>query len=156
MSSSVLYQNEKQYILDFLPYLLHKQIVSNNQREIYKESNFDSSLDLSDFHSRVNEILDFIEVENNTRIYLLYMIKRLNDNAIYLSTKNIYHVFFISLLISLKFLEDSIIPEQELTEITGISSQKMSELESEALNLLSYELHLSTEKFDEICKDYMI
>ena len=90
-----------------------------------------------------------MDPECNTLIYSLILIDTIcNEDKIVLSVKNIHKVFFISLFISLKVLEDEIYNENHYSISAGISQKEIAILEIEFLNKICYDVLVTADKFN--------
>ena len=103
---------------------------------------FDLNEELSiSIENYIIRLVDTTEAELNTIIYSLTLIDKLcNDNKIIITNKNMHQLVFISLLISLKLLEDKILKMNYYSCFSGISLYKIAVLESAFLELIDYNI----------------
>ena len=141
-------------ITSTLPIIL-KHIINNN---INLNSNFNldtytTAFDINNperipIDIYIKRIIDLSQAENNTIIYSLALIDKLCTTKGFLITnKNIHKLFFISLLSSLKLLEDKIFNDKDYSVLSGITSFEMVQLESIFLASLEYKIVINEDNF---------
>ena len=146
-----------QKVTRLLPNLFKKIIEKNKISSKRKSSLFDCTYQISiGFEEYFTRLVDLMDPECNTLIYSLILIDSLCDkDKIILSSKNIHKVFFMSLLISIKLLEDEIYNENHYSVSAGISQKEIASLENEFLNQISYSILIPTSKFDLYLKSFL-
>jgi hypothetical protein len=137
-------------VIKLLPNIFKKIINKNQNKNKRKSSKFDCTYQISicfdDYFLRLIKLMD---PECNTLIYSLILIDTIcNEDKIVLSVKNIHKVFFISLFISLKVLEDEIYNENHYSISAGISQKEIAILEIEFLNKICYDVLVTADKFN--------
>ena len=87
--------------------------------------------------------------ENNTIVYSLCLIDKLckKNKGFSLTKKNIYRVFFMTLLTSIKLLEDKTYNDMDYACFSGISIYQLVDLEKEFLSLLDYDVNVKDNAF---------
>lgn len=137
-------------ITDSLPEIF-KKIISNNRKACsqVKPSSFDSSKIKVRFEDYIKRLVKYSQIESNTLLYTLILIDTfVKKSGIALSDSNLHKIFLISLIVSIKFLEDEIFTEEHYCLMGGLSKDIFAQLEFEYLSLLDYEISVDKEKFE--------
>lgn len=144
--------SHKNKLVDKIPTIFNT-IVNNNitQGALKKKkySIFDSKKAHIHFDDYVERLVKHTEIEANTLLYCLILVDLFHERSkVAISEENKHKIFLVSLITSLKFLEDVIYSDKELAVIAGISTKSIAILENEFLECLDYKVNISHAKFD--------
>lgn len=136
-------------LVDTLPEILQKIIRNNRKSYSAKPSIFDSKNIKMNFEDYLKRLVKHSQVESNTLLYTLMLIDTfVKRSGIALTDHNLHKVFIISLILSIKFLEDEIFAEEHYCLMAGLSKEIYAQLEYEYLFHLNYEVSIDKEKFE--------
>ena len=133
-----------------------KQIIENNNEQPIKNdsirkkhpslySEVPPKISIYEYVSRIQK---YCAIEKNIIILGLIYIDRICDiNRLRLTNYNIHRILFISILIALKYNEDSIYSNKYYSEVAGVSLKELNSMESSFLELLDFKLYVSEEEF---------
>ena len=133
-----------------------KQIIENNNEQPIKNdfirkkhpslySEVPPKISIYEYVSRIQK---YCAIEKNIIILGLIYIDRICDiNHLRLTNYNIHRILFISILIALKYNEDSIYSNKYYSEVAGVSLKELNSMESSFLELLDFKLFVSEEEF---------
>ena len=133
-----------------------KQIIENNNEQPIKNdfirkkhpslySEVPPKISIYEYVSRIQK---YCSIEKNIIILGLIYIDRICDiNRLRLTNYNIHRILFISILIALKYNEDSIYSNKYYSEVAGVSLKELNSMESSFLELLDFKLFVSEEEF---------
>ena len=133
-----------------------KQIIENNNEQPIKNdpirkkhpslySEVPPKISIYEYVSRIQK---YCLIEKNIIILGLIYIDRICDiNRLRLTNYNIHRILFISILIALKYNEDSIYSNKYYSEVAGVSLKELNSMESSFLELLDFKLFVSEEEF---------
>ena len=133
-----------------------KQIIENNNEQPIKNdsirkkhpslySEVPPKISIYEYVSRIQK---YCSIEKNIIILGLIYIDRICDiNRLRLTNYNIHRILFISILIALKYNEDSIYSNKYYSEVAGVSLKELNSMESSFLELLDFKLYVSEEEF---------
>ena len=133
-----------------------KQIIENNNEQPIKNdfirkkhpslySEVPPKISIYEYVSRIQK---YCAIEKNIIILGLIYIDRICDiNRLRLTNYNIHRILFISILIALKYNEDSIYSNKYYSEVAGVSLKELNSMESSFLELLDFKLFVSEEEF---------
>ena len=133
-----------------------KQIIENNNEQPIKNdsirkkhpslySEVPPKISIYEYVSRIQK---YSAIEKNIIILGLIYIDRICDiNRLRLTNYNIHRILFISILIALKYNEDSIYSNKYYSEVAGVSLKELNSMESSFLELLDFKLFVSEEEF---------
>ena len=133
-----------------------KQIIENNNEQPIKNdsirkkhpslySEVPPKISIYEYVSRIQK---YCAIEKNIIILGLIYIDRICDiNRLRLTNYNIHRILFISILIALKYNEDSIYSNKYYSEVAGVSLKELNSMEISFLELLDFKLFVSEEEF---------
>ena len=133
-----------------------KQIIENNNEQPIKNdsirkkhpslySEVPPKISIYEYVSRIQK---YCAIEKNIIILGLIYIDRICDiNRLRLTNYNIHRILFISILIALKYNEDSIYSNKYYSEVAGVSLKELNSMENSFLELLDFKLFVSEEEF---------
>ena len=104
------------------------------------------NISISDY---LNRIIEYTNIEENTLICaLIYIdsISKIKKITIY----NIYKILFSAVLVSIKFNEDEIFPNNFYAQIAGVPSNELLQMEHEFLILINFNLLIDQNKFSSL------
>lgn len=131
--------------------IFNRIISTNDKRFNHKcpESIFDLAKTPSlSLFAYMTEIIDIWEVERDTLISSLILIDRFGSSGKFIITrKNIFTVFIIALLISLKMHEDTIYSDTDFAKMAKISVSTMSKLEKYFLEKIEYKIFINNDTY---------
>lgn len=97
----------------------------------------------------LKRIMDFSRCEENTVISALILIDTICENHCFLLSKLNYHrVLLVSIIISIKFHEDTCFSNQLYSKIGGISLTQLNVLEIEFLKLIGFNAYVKEKEFN--------
>lgn len=103
----------------------------------------------------MRRLIELTECEIVSAIYSLVLVERFTKNTgILLTATNKHRVLFVSLLCSIKLLEDKIYPSLNYSKISGINLKILIGLERIFLLALKYEVLLDIGILKEFLNDY--
>ena len=131
-------------------------IINENEEENNKNSLVDCDYSLFShkiipkisIEDYLNRIQKYSELEDSTLIIALIYIDRLLENKnIKLSIYNVHRILFTAVLLAIKYNEDEIYENNIFAEIFGVSNKELSNLESEFLDLIEFNLFITKKIF---------
>ena len=139
----------KERLIAIIPSLFKNILSKNGELNEKVNTIFDISSSLNiNFQDYLLRLMKHTDAESNTIIYALSLLDALCDtNKICLTYKNIHKMFFISLILSVKLLEDFTFADSHYAKCGGVSLNEYLILESAFLYLLDYKTFISEEKF---------
>ena len=142
---------EEEHLEKYIIYLNKK--IKNNFCNLYFENNFNikNINDVMTIEEYLNRLIVTFGISNSIMISAIIYLEKLHiDINIY----NIHKLLLISLLLSSKFLEDSIYKNKYWASYGGISLETLNKLEKLYLIKINYYLFIHTfefiDKFNEI------
>ncbi len=146
----------KHQILRLIPQIVNnltcQQEIENNQKSLL----FDLKKPSLSFNDYLKRIVLEGEIESSTVVHALILMDRiLCNNQIALIGNNIYKIFFISILLSLKYLEDIIYDDSFYSLLSGIPLKEMVTLENEFLIMLDYRLNVDVKLFNRYLSQFI-
>ena len=143
-------------VLDRMPSIFSSIIKKNSNKNRVKVSLFDKIYELSiTFEDYFYRLIERTDAECNTVLYSFALIDELcQGNKVIISNENIHKLFFTSLFISIKLLEDEIFNENHFVEVSGLSKREIARLEKEFLDILGFNIIIKKEKFDLYVKAF--
>lgn len=134
-------------LLQIIPQVLINITEGNLTVPYYQTQIFDKNFH-SDFTYYFNRLAHYMKAETNTLIYSFILIDKLTESSgLSLTKDNISNIFFVSLVLSLKLLEDVIWNEEICCFVGGIPKDLYSLMERKFLELLDYQVYVSYEQF---------
>ena len=99
--------------------------------------------------SYLNRIIKLAEIDETTLIYSLILIDGLCEkNNIHLTILNYHKILFISIVVSIKFLEDNFYTNEFYAKIGGMKLEELNRLEIEFLLMIDFRVFVSQEYFN--------
>ena len=118
----------------------------NKQRNMVFTSKYIPSINLKKYLER---ILNYTEAEESTFIIALIYIDRIgNFSNVILTPYNVHKLFFVSVLMAIKYNEDIIYNFNYYSLISGIPINELQQLEIEFLILLKFKLYINKTEFN--------
>lgn len=97
----------------------------------------------------IKRIFLLSNAENSTIIISIILLERfLNLNNFKLSLHNVYKIYFVSVMISIKYNEDYIIDNKSFAKIAGLKNEELNDLEIKFLKNIDYRVYVS---YNEYC-----
>ena len=135
-------------LLSMIPTLFNRIITINETNGLITKSPFDSNKSKIQFEDYINRLVKHTEVESNTLLFSLMLLDKFSvQSEISFSKLNIHKLFLISLIISIKFLEDVIFEERDYALIAGVNKKELAYLEQEFLIGIDYRVSIDETKF---------
>lgn len=149
-TSSINNYKTKENLAIIIPCLFKNLLCKNAELNLIVNTVFDITSELNiNFQDYIIRLMKHTDAESNSIIYALCLIDKLCDsNKLCLTYKNIHKVFFISLIISIKWLEDFTFSDKHYSKCGGISLKEYIVLESSFIYLLDYKVQINDNKFD--------
>ncbi len=147
----------KNQILRLLPKIVIN-LTNEHEKGVVSSSSllFDLNKPSISFSDYIKRIVDDGEIDSSTLIHALILMDRvLSSHLIALKGNNIYKLFFISILLSVKFLEDIIYDDLFYSLLSGIPLNDMINLEHEFLVMLNYRLYVEVKLFNQYLIEFM-
>ena len=104
------------------------------------------NISIKDYLGRIQHYLD-IHYSTNI-IALIYMERFCELNKLKLGLENFHRLYFVSLIIAIKFNEDECYGNNYYSKVGGIQVSAFNSLETLFLKNLNYSLYVSIENFD--------
>ena len=157
------YKQNDTILIENITYILKSLIEENKNLYNYKEeiskqknliffSKDIPSIPIKDYLYRIQL---FTEAEDNTIILaLIYLDKICEKASIILSEYNIHKILFVSILIAIKYNEDSFYDNKYYSQIAGVNLKELKKMESEFLRLIKFELYINKNIFEKY-KNYI-
>lgn len=144
--------NHKNKLVNKIPTIFNTIVKNNISQGALKKKKyaiFDSKKAHIQFDDYVERLVKHTEIETNTLLYCLILVDMFHERSkVAISEENKHKIFLVSLITSLKFLEDVIYSDKELSAIAGLSTKSIAVLENEFLESLDYKVNISHAKFD--------
>jgi len=104
------------------------------------------NISIKDYLGRIQHYLD---VQNSTNIVALIYLERFCElNKLKLNMSNFHRLYFVSLIIAIKFNEDESYGNNYYSKVGGIQVSAFNSLESLFLKNLNYSLYVSNENYE--------
>ena len=157
------YKQNDTILIENITYILKSLIEENKNLYNYKEeiskqknliffSKDIPSIPIKDYLYRIQL---FTEAEDNTIILALIYLDKICEKAwIILSEYNIHKILFVSILIAIKYNEDSFYNNKYYSQIAGVNLKELKKMESEFLRLIKFELYINKNIFEKY-KNYI-
>jgi hypothetical protein len=155
--------NSQFYLINFIPKINKKivkiitstlcQLINDNfSNKIHNKNNnikifynkFIPEIQLSEY---VLKIIELTKCEFNTLIYSLILIDKLYFKGFIINEYNIYKLFYISIIISIKMNQDIIYDNKYYAKILGVEPKELLILETNFLTLLNFNIYISNDSF---------
>lgn len=128
-----------------MPEIFEKIIIRNTNQGKISKSRFDCSAKVKlSIKKYIIRLIKYTEAEDETLVHALALIDKICLKEIYLSERNIYKLFLVSLIVSLKILEDEVYTDKHYASAGGISVKEYSEIEADFLALLDYKVQIDS------------
>ena len=102
----------------------------------------------------IKRLMDFTEAEDNTIIYALYLIEKIDKKYLVLNKKSVYPFLLSSFIISIKLLEDKRYNNSFYSEVGGENNSIVNNWEYEILKLLDFNIFIEDKEFFNYKKKY--
>jgi len=104
------------------------------------------NISIKDYLGRIQHYLD---VQNSTNIIALIYLERFCEfNKLKLNMANFHRLYFVSLIVAIKFNEDESYGNNYYSKVGGIQISAFNSLETLFLKNLNYSLYVSNEFYD--------
>jgi hypothetical protein len=133
------------YILSEITNLSKTNTNYNTINDIFNPKKM-PNISISDY---INRIIEYTNIEENTLICALIYIDSISNKK-KITISNIYKILFSAVLISIKFNEDEIYPNNFYAQIAGVPSQELLQMEHEFLILINFNLLIDENKFSSL------
>lgn len=139
----------RKFIMNSLP-IIFNNIIEENRFNRQVKSNYDiESFPSITLKQYIRRLIKLTNAENSSIIHSLILIDRLNTkNKLTINEKNIHKLFFISLLSSIKLLEDRMYVKEQYILASGLSDIEISLLEYDFITDLDYDVYVKPEEFN--------
>lgn len=138
----------KSKILNIMPNLFEKIITKNIQERKMVNSRFDCNTNINiSLEKYILRLVKYTSVENSTLVYSLALIDNICSKRLYLSYKNIFKLFLIALIISIKLLEDETYTDEHYAKAGGITVEEFAMLETDFLAIIDYNIVINESKY---------
>ena len=128
------------------------KIVKKQEKSIFSSKSI-PEISLQDYLKR---IISYSQIENNTLITSLIYIDRLcQKTKLILTPYNMHRIIFTSILLSLKYNEDTLYSFSFYSKIAGVNVKELKSLESEFIKLIDFSLYVEAEQFEKY-KQYLL
>ena len=104
------------------------------------------NISISDY---LNRIIEYTNIEENTLICALIYIDSISNKK-KITISNIYKILFSAVLISIKFNEDEIYPNNFYAKIAGVPNEELLQMEHEFLILINFNLLIDEKKYSSL------
>ncbi len=128
------------------------KLVKKQEKSIFSMKSI-PTISLKDYLERV---ISYSKIENNTLITSLIYIDRLCQKTnLILTPYNMHRIIFTSILLSLKYNEDTLYSFSFYSKIAGVNVKELKSLESEFIKLIDFSLYVEAEQFEKY-KQYLL
>ncbi len=132
--------------------LNYQKVILKQEKSIFSQNHI-PEISLENY---LNRIKKYTEIEDNTLIIsLIYIDRLLQESRLILTSYNIHRILFTSILLALKYNEDLIYEFYYYSKIAGVSVEELSQLESEFLHLIDFNLFVEKDEFNTY-KEFLI
>lgn len=122
------------------------------QKKLIFESQEIPPISIKDYLYRIQS---FSEVEDNTLIISLIYIDKICDNAsIILTEYNVHKILFVSILLAIKYNEDTFYDNKYYSKIAGVPLKELKNMEYEYIKLINFDLYVNKAIFENY-KNYI-
>lgn len=136
-------ENDDKKVFKNIFCILNSKIV--NLKSEYFHNDFIPNLN---FNHYVKRIVDYFNCSSNVYICaLIYILKIIENNEIYINKNTIYPLFFVSCVISVKTLEDDQFSNKFYAQVGGYELDELNNLEIIMLNLLDFNTYIEQGDF---------
>ena len=137
-------------ILEENKYLKNYKEKIDKQKKLVFYSNEIPTISIIDYLYRIQSLTN---IEDSTLIIALIYIDKICEKAsIILTEYNIHRLLFSSILIAIKYNEDSYFGLKLYAKIAGIPAKELKKLESEYLRLIQFDLYVNKNSFEKYIK----
>lgn len=157
--NNILYSINNKLILFELISLNFLKIIKNNYsinlvKNTYFDDNTDSNFNIVDYLSKVSY---YCEANVNTIIYSIILLDNIcKSKRICLSYKNTKKLYFVSLMLSLKLLQDKTYKDRYYCKLVNIALQEYIFLEFIFIEFINYKLYVNNFLFNVYKKAFFI
>ena len=150
----MIQQNYKYKLIRSISYTLDTILENNKKKEKYKEivrkqskipfsANLIPNISIEDYLLRIQT---YSNIEESTFIISLIFIDKLCHTAnVTLTHYNIHRILFTSVLISIKYNEDSFFDNKYYSEIAGVKIKELKLLEYTFISMVDFNLYVGDE-----------
>ena len=122
----------------------YTEVIKKQSKNIFS-SRIIPKISIKDYLTRIHT---YTHIEKNTLILSLIYIDRLcKISKLTLTYYNIHRILFTSILISIKYNEDTFYDNKYYSEIAGVTLKELNNLEYHFVNLLHFLLYVKDETF---------
>ncbi|SOV21388.1 cyclin [Plasmodium sp. DRC-Itaito] len=144
-------RTDKNYIFLYIPIVLNEMIKNNNNKGVGKITSFHASkipdISLKNYLERIGK---YIGCSNECFVLLIIYLDRLIkiNKDISLSLLCIHRLVITAAMISVKFFDDLYYSNAYYAKIGGVTTKELNKLEIYFLNLIDYQLFVSSQEYD--------
>jgi len=154
-------KKEKNKILDekyefSLAYIIQQIINKNKKLSIYNEkliqqknSIFNLNEPSVSIQKYLHRIFKYTYLEKSSLIISLIYLDRICKYKIFLTNYNIHKLMVISILMAIKYNEDSIYENKFYAKVFGINLKELNELEFEYIKLINFQFFINDLEFNQ-------
>ena len=122
-----------------------KNTNNNTKNDIFNPKKI-PNISIQDYLIR---IIEYTNIEENTLICALIYIDSISNKK-KITISNIYKILFSAVLISIKFNEDEIYPNNFYAKIAGVPNEELLQMEHEFLILINFNLLIDEKKYSSL------
>ena len=122
-----------------------KNTNNNTMNDIFNSKKI-PNISIQDYLIR---IIEYTNIEENTLICALIYIDSISNKK-KITISNIYKILFSAVLISIKFNEDEIYPNNFYAKIAGVPNEELLQMEHEFLILINFNLLIDEKKYSSL------
>ena len=97
----------------------------------------------------LHRIFKYTFIEKSSLIISLIYLDRICKQKIFLTNYNIHKLLIISILLAIKYNEDSIFENKFYAKVFGINLNELNELEYEFINLIDFQFFINELEFNQ-------
>lgn len=155
--------NNIKKLIIIVPHLIENIIVKNiemfNNKNPFISTLFDveKSTDINlSFTNYFLRLIKHTNAESSSIIYALCLLDRIcNNNIIKLTYNNVHKLFFTSLVISVKLLEDFTYSDSHYSKCGGVTNVELAMLETIFLKYINYDISVK-DAFFNVYRNYLL
>lgn len=133
---------------------ISKLLIQIAQSQSQRKKQYSTCFDINhrvdcSFYEYVYNVFNQVNPSLSALVFSLALIDRLTSKGFALNLKNLFKVFAISMMISIKWLEDEVMHDKTFAILFGISPSELIYLETVFLEMIDYQLHIDFEVFEK-------
>ena len=136
--------------------ILLKALINSNKlrppskKEIFHNISFElKRIPLISLYDYFCRIIKYTKIKEDTLIYALIYIDRINKNKLNITSYNIHKLSFIAIVLAAKYKEDNCLSKKIYSKIGGITVKEFEKKEIDFCSYINYRLYIKQSLFEK-------